>query len=475
MEPVNEAGRGYTEWARYALIRASAVPLTGGLLLVLLLHFSEPLGSYGPRTGALLALAALGFALLSIGVLRPNGTRSVASVYLVVFAAFHLGLAPLFVLGRPIPDFGSQFVNDWATRRPVGPAFVAIAVGLVALAMGVHAGGGIRGARSGNVVSTSKTDLRAARLALLTSFSGVVGWLVAVVRGGGIAALFSDYGNYLEVTRGAPLPIIYLLIGLGGALVAVAPHDRASHVAIGFLFCFAVVAFPLGLRGEVLFPCAGAIAVRCKVGGVKVGRWKILAILLAVLVAISVVRSSRVESGFSFDGLDLNPINGLAEMGYSLRPVAEVYEWQATGDEPLYGRTYSRPFERAASRVIPTMDRSPASEDPYIMNVVVAERVGPIGFSPVAEGVVNGGLVGVAGYMFVVGFLLGRLDRARSRASDLVLIAVLVVPLLIQTRNSFVSVPALWAVGVGMWAVAFGPVRLAARSRRISHAIMVET
>ena len=53
--------------------------------------------------------------------------------------------------------------------------------------------------------------------------------------------------------------------------------------------------------------------------------------------------------------------------------------------------------------------------------------------------------------MALVGVLLGFLDRRPPTVSALVLLAVVLVPLLIQTRNSFVAVPLQWSIGLLIW------------------------
>jgi hypothetical protein len=188
----------------------------------------------------------------------------------------------------------------------------------------------------------------------------------------------------------------------------------------------------------------------------KLGRCVLIAVVL--LSSIAAVRSVRSTGVGDLDRtIDVNPVHGLAELGYSLRPVAEMLQLQSNSEQPYGGRTFVRPVERMLSRIAPSIDVPPALSDPYLMNVVINRRVGPIGFSPVAEGVANFGIGGGGIYLALVGLLLGALDRRRPTTSGLVLTAVVLVPLLIQTRNSFVSVPFQWTVGLCIWLAVFRP------------------
>ena len=83
-----------------------------------------------------------------------------------------------------------------------------------------------------------------------------------------------------------------------------------------------------------------------------------------------------------------------------------------------------------------------------IMNILVTERVGPIGFSPVAEAYRNFGPVGVVLVLGLLGAALAGIDAIANRELAVLAIATLYVPLLINVRNSFVSVPLQCGVGV---------------------------
>jgi hypothetical protein len=103
--------------------------------------------------------------------------------------------------------------------------------------------------------------------------------------------------------------------------------------------------------------------------------------------------------------------------------------------------------ERAAARVLPGLQTTAAADDMRIMNVLVTDRVGPIGFSPVAEAYRNFGAVGVVLVLGLLGAGVAAIDRIANRGLAVLAIAILYVPLLINIRNSFVSVPLQCGLG----------------------------
>ena len=92
--------------------------------------------------------------------------------------------------------------------------------------------------------------------------------------------------------------------------------------------------------------------------------------------------------------------------------------------------------------------RAAAEDDFRIMNVLVLERIGAIGFSPVAEAYRNFGAIGVVVLLGLLGIVMGTIDTIRDPGKAVLVIATVYIPLLINVRNSFVSVPAQCVVGL---------------------------
>jgi hypothetical protein len=146
--------------------------------------------------------------------------------------------------------------------------------------------------------------------------------------------------------------------------------------------------------------------------------------------------------------LELRLFDAFVEMGGSLHPVEKVVRWQTEGEAFELGASYWAPIERAAARILPGLRAAAAEDDMRIMNVLVTDRVGPIGFSPVAEAYRNFGPPGVILVLWIFGALLARLDGIADRRFAILAIATLYVPLLVNVRNSFVAVPLQCALGV---------------------------
>jgi hypothetical protein len=114
------------------------------------------------------------------------------------------------------------------------------------------------------------------------------------------------------------------------------------------------------------------------------------------------------------------------------------------------GGSYWAPIERAAARLLPGLTSVDAADDQRIANVLVADRVGAIGYSPVAEAYRNFGSLGVVIVFAVIGAGMAAIDTMRSRRAAVLTLAIVYGPLLVNIRNSFVSVPAHWAFGVAL-------------------------
>lgn len=434
--------------------------------LAALIVFQSELVQDGTGRGALVAIGSLLLAVGTIISAAPGRWLSVPMVYLYVFAIFHLGLAPMLALGWEVPDFGNPFGARWITAPKVTEALYTVAVSMLCFALGVRAGratGRRRGSEHPDKApgASFAAEGRCAMVALGTAIVGVIGWFVFVFSRGGTAAFVGSYASYIDATASGALPQLYLLITMAAALTAVVPHHPRARPAALLLALFAVVALPVGLRGEVLFPLAAATAVIAKRRVLRVRPYRWLAIGLVLLSVVALGRSVRTTgiAGLGDQALDVNPVHGMAELGYSLRPVAEALAWQAGIDEPAHGRTYLRPLERGASRAVPWLEVPPAEDDTLLMNVLVLRRIGAIGFSPVAEGVVNFGLVGAAGFLALVGAVLGFLDRRSPTTANLALVAIVLVPLLVNTRNAFVPMPLQLALGSLAWLFIVRPQR----------------
>jgi hypothetical protein len=207
----------------------------------------------------------------------------------------------------------------------------------------------------------------------------------------------------------------------------------------------------MGLRGEVLFRGVAALVAAARCGRV-VSPGRAIALLLALVTLIPIVREVRETGLRGLPAAALQPrvYEAFAEMGASLHPVEKVVRWRAQGDPLDHGLSYWAPIERAAARLLPGLTSVAAGDDLRIANVLVTDRVGAIGYSPVAEAYRNFGAAGVVGVFALLGAAMAGIDTLRSRRVAVLTLAIVYAPLLVNIRNSFVSVPAHCAFGVAL-------------------------
>ena len=87
-----------------------------------------------------------------------------------------------------------------------------------------------------------------------------------------------------------------------------------------------------------------------------------------------------------------------------------------------------------------------------ITSVLVTDRVGAIGFSPVAEAYRNFGAEGVVIVLGLFGVALAAIDAIREPRFAVFALAIVYVPMLMNIRNTFIFVPAHLGGGVALLA-----------------------
>ncbi len=284
-------------------------------------------------------------------------------------------------------------------------------------------------------------------LGVAVQLAGIGIFVVALVRAGGIDLLSGGYNAFVEA-NGTDTALAFGTLCSGtGALLAVSAGGRARVVGWAGFVLYAVIALPLGTRGEVLFPLMAMAVIEARRRRIR-PLWTLSGAVVVLLLA-DVVRQTRIGGLLSPSWWVTAPMDAVAEMGFSLRPVVVVLGW----DEPMRaGATFVAVPMRFFESFLGWHGGPPAYDD-RLFNVEIANRAGQIGGSPVAEAFHNFGTLGVVLFMAVLGALLARLERR----PDAVL-GVVLLPLLIQVRNSFAPVPV--QIGIGLLLVALTRVRL---------------
>ena len=378
---------------------------------------------------------------------------SFPGAYIGVFIVFHFGLAFAYAVGHDIVAAYQEYRHfDWFFSHETKTALVLSSQATMAFAVGVCLSSVLRDFRKKHKktdvkhesLSTSNTNHDYNMLGFLLTAVSVFTWFLIIVKYDGLVTIVSPYSEFLDTTKELPLKFTYFGIGLGLTLVSVGQGTVLRKWCFSIFGIWALISFPLGLRGEVLFPLVGAVVVASLKAPVIKLRW-LAVFILVILSVISVAKVVR-QSGLSGELTTIsisstNPLNALAELGGSLRPVTETVRWITQGESPIYGTSYWAPFERGFQRIVPLWDRIPSREDHRLLNMLVQYRVSPIGYSPVAEAYYNFKQLGPIIFFGLLGMMLGWIDQYKGSIANQLTGAVIIVPLLINIRNAFTQVP----------------------------------
>lgn len=381
---------------------------------------------------------------------KPEGIYRPGVTYLVLFGLFHGGLLVSIAL-RGDSTFVADTEEAWVYDGHVGLAVRLAVLGMLAFALVAELTGGRHSAD--RQITRPEPELRRVlgTVGLFLEFVGLVLFGMAVWRAGGIDVLTGSYTSYVDANQAqASLGYGYLFLGIGPALAVVA-GGRARTVAWVAFGCYAVVALLIGNRGEVLFPLVALLAVEARRGRRPSSLWTVAG-MVGVLVLVGVIRQARL-TGLSALSSVSSPLDGMAEMGFSLRPVTVVLDWHAAAEPFRNGETLIAVPLRFVENLLGSGAYSGAYDD-RLFNVEIMERAGPIGGSPIAEAYHNFGAPGVVLFMAAVGLLIGLIERSPRSALADARVAIVLLPLLMQIRNSFAPVPVQLAVGfVLLWGV----------------------
>lgn len=425
---------------------------SSGLFILALLNFER---TRQAETDSLALEAAVAIAL-SIGALvsaRPsNGGIGFTRIFAALFAVFHLGMTWPLPFGG-VPKFASKTDASWFYSASL-PGSLALAAGFLAtVALASNTIQSLIHSREGNgseihIRESGVPDHRRqiiGETGALLAVASIVAWFVVSAVTGGLSS-GGSYLTYLSNTSGSVLPWIYLLMGISmGALGAGSPFTpKLERLAIIAYLAFSAVAFPLGLRGEVLIPAMAYIATRSRTRYSKIYRWVIPMAVVGLSLGALVAKTRLGQTKVALP--DLNPLNALTELGYSLRPLMFVHEWKGKFPGARTGvETYLNPFIRALDP-LGIAGTKAASEDQSAFNVFVGQRYGQIGGSILAESFWSGGVVSVAGIAVLVGTFLGFSDSLRSSPVLEAMTGSLVFILLLWVRNTFTPVPGQLAI-----------------------------
>ncbi|WP_436878954.1 O-antigen polysaccharide polymerase Wzy [Mammaliicoccus sciuri] len=190
-----------------------------------------------------------------------------------------------------------------------------------------------------------------------------------------------------------------------------------------------------GNRGEVFYPLLSAIGVLI-VRNFKIKKWMYALGFFTLFLLIPLIKVTRNLSTSNIKDLDIKWYSSLVEIGYTLRPLGFTVDWIQNGEKFAYGESYFAPFQRMLSNFIPGMEKIDYMLEGYGFRY----RLPGMGYSVVAEGYYNGGLVGVIIIMFIICLVCLKLRNVKSYTALSLGTAILSV-LINNIRNAFSFVP----------------------------------
>jgi hypothetical protein len=451
---------------------AWSVLLVLSCLAATMLVTSQYGGEFTERQSASVYLAIAAASILVAARVHPGRPVSVGFVYLSLFHLFHGGIAVPVAFGLN-PQFLEQASFWWIQSYYLGDAYLSAALGTAAFLAGYLSTVIMRLPSRQSASDSVPHDLPAVvPMSLLVI--GCVGWAVEMA-GSGVLSVEAAYSDYHTAAQGSAVPYFYLLIGVGFGMMGAVVNARWRRFGIVVFAAYAVPAFLLGLRGEVIIPLAAFIVSYACVVRVRVN-WRWIILVPAFLGAGALVKVVRQEGLRSIAGMSLaeaNPLHGLYELGASIRPVVLVHELLRSGDGETGPYPYYAPFTRFLSRYVFGGDYTDIRSDYGVFSTMVRAQAGGIGGSPVAEALRADVIVGVPIVLALVGVAVGVLDRVGYQRDWAFAVGAFSYPLFVWVRNDFTAVPAQTAIAIACVAAAllFGQSSSTVRSRKSSRSL----
>ncbi|MGW0433349.1 O-antigen polysaccharide polymerase Wzy [Micromonospora sp. NPDC003197] len=408
---------------------------------------ADALGS-SPRLAASVATAVACFGIAVLTLSLPGRRITLGSVYFLIFALFHVGLCPYIAVGQ-VPRLlveASPVNSAWYHSPMLAPALTAIILGMLALLIGYLGIVSIVGWQHTIAVRSVVAD-RAGQPGLeIVGFgmlaTGVLLWFVFAATQGSTFFLTQSYESFRTATAGKPLPYLYLFIGLGMGLLGLGRWTRLHRWGLVIFAVFAIPAGIIGVRNMLFIPLAAWLVAAASRRTIRLRPWLVPALLVG-LAAGSLARQIRQTglSGAQSDSVTINPLDGLAELGTTLRTMVVAYQWHAEWNEPFVGwGTYWAPLERIVVGRLFGAAVTPTFLDIRVFSATVFDRVGAIGGSPAAEAYRAAGLVGVVVVMLLIGALIAWIDLRPAGSILGSATGMIGYILLVWIRNDFTPV-----------------------------------
>ena len=229
---------------------------------------------------------------------------------------------------------------------------------------------------------------------------------------------------------------------MGLALAGATTSRRLRWAALVIFAIFAIPGFMVGIRGNIVIPVA------CFVVGTARRRqmmpnWRWLVVLIAALSFGAFIKAGRNIANGQLEGGVLsaaNPMNGLNELGYSIRPTGLVYGDLQAGMATTSLEVYWAPLERIILGRLLGYQVTGAVDSNIAFNGYVRSRAGEIGGSPIAEALRALDFPGMLWVMVVIACALAALDALPTTRLANAAVALYSYPFFLWVRNDFTPV-----------------------------------
>jgi hypothetical protein len=430
-------------------IRISRSACLCGILVLVLLAATEMYEWLGEYNQAEWFFAG-GFGLLLIGscrwALRLHWLSPV-TIYMFVFWIFHFGLIFPVALVPEILDELPEWIVSWLSQSDVSFAGLLCLLYLASFSFGI-----LSCWRQKRPMQGVGKDIEPCHLAVTGWAVLLLGFMVmaASVFTHGLRVFWLSYDEFFLVHNAFSWSIVVMAYGL---LLQIAGGRPTRAVMVTSLWSYVPVvllAFLAGARTAPLFTFSVLLALLIS-RGLRVPSAAICVGVALLLCAIATVREFRevgVLSTLEAAGtIEVqSPVSGIVELGGSLAPVVATIDYMRNSSF-FFGETYLYPFVRQFQRLA-GLPRADEHSEPKFIAETINDIYGSIGYSTVAEAFANGGAIGVILFAFLWGASLSCLDRMSNTPYGLAVLGAVLIPMLINVRNSFVYVPAWILLGL---------------------------
>ena len=379
--------------------------------------------------------------------MRRADWLSAPTVYMIVFWMFHFGTIFPAAVSPGLIEALPSWASDWISYPETIVAAYLSLLFLVSFVLGV-----LIIPTNNQRCTQREPHPELIKMGWFVIACGLLLFLINIIQYGAGVFSLSYLEFFGEISNAFYAPVLIIVEGL---ILQIAGGRALRSVIRTALFTYLPVALPLfmaGFRTALVFTAVVLMTIM-HLRGLALARWRLLVLVVAALIATSSIRNIReyglaevTELNSPIRVFVQNPIAGLIELGGSLQPVSATVDYMRKRDF-YYGSTYLYPFVRQLAPLF-GKEKDTSLTDARLIAIRITSLYGQIGYSTVAEAFANLGILGVVLFAGLWGFALGMLGRISDTAYGLSVFGVVLLPMMINVRNSFLYVPAWILLGM---------------------------